>query len=68
MDQTDLEAMFLRDLRRVPKVLSAIRKAAKAQERRATLTFPPFDDDPMLLYACWAVARKEGVTLVLSPE
>ena len=68
MDQTDLEAMYLRDLKRVPKILSAIRKAAKTENKSVTLDFAPFDDDPMLLYACWGVARTAGVTLVLPPE
>jgi hypothetical protein len=68
MDKTDLKAMYLRDMKRAPRVLTAIRRASRRPDRTLVLSFRPFDDDPFLLYSTWGIARDEGVTLVLPPS
>lgn len=68
MDQEELRASYLRLLRKAPAIKSAIVRAAQAGGGTVTLRFPPFDDNPFLLYASWGFARSVGVALVLSPD
>ena len=66
MNQEDLHSLYLRDVADAPGLLDAIREAAKRPDRTLVLQFPTFDDNPILLYAVWGLARSEGVTIVLS--
>ena len=66
MKHHNMRSLYLRDLEAVPTIRSGIDTAAKGSNKSLTLSFLPFEDNPMLLYAVVGYAVLEGVSITFS--